>query len=121
MTINRTGLEFKAPLLHYWLAITPDSSGSKKEQFRSHLKDLTSTYSMRHHTNDRLNSPYRRLPSSFALSRFEQKLRLKMIGRELAQFKALDDLDRAMFYINSSETEWRDFFDSVKSSKTRSV
>jgi hypothetical protein len=107
MTINQ-----KAPLLSYWQSICPDSTGSKAEQFRSHLKDLSGTYSMRHHTNDRLNSIYRRLPDRFAPSRYLQKMRLRAIGKELARFKAIDDLDDALSYINSSQTEWRDYFDA---------
>jgi hypothetical protein len=101
-----------APLLQYWLAISPDSSGLKTAQLKSHLKDLTGTYGIKHHTNDRLNRQWRSMPDSFGATRKAQVMRLKSIGKELARYKALDDSDGALEYINSTQTQWRDHFDS---------
>jgi hypothetical protein len=101
-----------ANLLSYWQSILPNSSGSKAEQFRSHLKDLYGLYGIRHHTNDRLRKQWRSLPDSFAPSRHLQKMRLKSIGAELAQYKIQDDWQGALEYINSSQYQWRDYFDA---------
>lgn len=101
-------------LLNYWLAIRPDSSGSKAEQFRSHLKDLLNPHFAPHHSIDRLGREWRSMPSSFGATRQIMNLRLKFIGKQLALFKALDDVDGALRYINSSQTEWRSYFDSAE-------
>jgi hypothetical protein len=105
-------IEFKAPLLDYWQSILPDSSGSKAVQLRLHLKDKIGVYGIRHHTQDRLHKAYRRMPDSFATNRKGVKMRLKSIGAELARYKALDDSDGALEYINSSQYQWRDYFDA---------
>jgi hypothetical protein len=96
-----------APIVQYKQSILPDSSGTKTIQLKLYLKD---NLAPNHRTNDRLVRQWRQIPESFAPNRQAIKMRLRAIGKELARYKALDDVDGALEYVNSEQYQWRDHF-----------